>query len=109
MKKNKSVDILLPCYNEDKTIREQIKRIKKIIKSKKYNYNIVVCDNNSSDNSRKFARNEKVKVLYRKRSVLNRTADRTNSLTERESFCLLPHEPSASVPNVPLALNKKYI
>lgn len=66
MKKNKSIDILLPCYNEEKTIREQIERIKKIIKSKKYSYNIVVCDNNSNDNSRKIARDEKVKVLIEK-------------------------------------------
>ena len=59
----KKVDILLPCYNEEKVIGECINRIKKVIKKdKKYDYSIVVCDNNSSDNSYKIA-SKKAKVL----------------------------------------------
>ena len=62
----KKVDILLPCYNEEKVIGDCIDRIKKVIKKdKKYDYSIVVCDNNSSDNSYKIA-SKKAKVLVEK-------------------------------------------
>ncbi|MBQ4030461.1 MAG: glycosyltransferase family 2 protein [Bacilli bacterium] len=62
----KKVDILLPCYNEEKVIGECIDRIKKVIKKdKKYDYSIVVCDNNSNDNSYKIA-SKKAKVLVEK-------------------------------------------
>ena len=62
----KKVDILLPCYNEEKTIVECIKRIKKVLEKEKYDYQIVVCDNDSTDNSRILAKKEKVKVLVEK-------------------------------------------
>ena len=62
----KKVDILLPCYNEEKVIGECIDRIKKVIKKdKKYDYSIVVCDNNSTDKSYKIA-SRKTKVLVEK-------------------------------------------
>ena len=62
----KKVDILLPCYNEEKVIGECIDRIKKVIKKdKKYDYSIVVCDNGSNDNSYKIA-SKKAKVLVEK-------------------------------------------
>ena len=39
------VDILLPCYNEEKTIVECIKRIRKVTNKQKYDYSIIVSDN----------------------------------------------------------------
>ncbi len=62
MKRN-SVDILLPCFNEEKTIGTCIKRIKKVMDKTNYNYHIIVCDNNSSDKSRDISLKEKVKVI----------------------------------------------
>ncbi len=60
----KKVDILLPCYNEEKVIGECINRIKKVIKKdKRYDYSIVVCDNNSDDKSREITSKKRVKVL----------------------------------------------
>lgn len=63
---NKKIDILLPCLNEKSTIGECIKRINKVMKKEKYNYNIVVCDNNSTDDSRKIAKKEKTKIIIEK-------------------------------------------
>ena len=64
MIKKKKVDILLPCYNEEKTLGECIKRIHNVMnKQKKYNYNIVVCVNNSKDSSRDIAKSNNAKVL----------------------------------------------
>ena len=64
--KTRKVDILLPCYNEEKTIKECIKRIKKVISNEKDEYRIVVCDNNSTDSSVKIAKSQNVKVLIEK-------------------------------------------
>ena len=64
--KKKKVDILLPCYNEEKTIKECINRIKRVMDAEKYDYTIVICDNNSTDNSVKIAKSQKVKVLIEK-------------------------------------------
>ena len=66
MKKEKTIDILLPCYNEGKTLKECIKRIRKIMDKEKYLYNIILCDNYSSDNSRDIAKKEKCDVLIEK-------------------------------------------
>ena len=64
--KRKKVDILLPCYNEEKTIKECIDRIKEVMNKEEYDYSIVVCDNNSTDKSVKIAKNQKAKVLIEK-------------------------------------------
>ena len=55
----KKVDILLPCYNESLTLSKCIKRIKNVMDKEKYDYSIIVCDNNSSDKSRLIAKREK--------------------------------------------------
>lgn len=61
--KRKSVDILLPCFNEEKTISTCIKRIRKVMDKTNYNYHIIVCDNNSFDKSREMSLKEKAKVI----------------------------------------------
>ena len=53
----KSVTILLPCLNEEKTLDECIKEIKLYIKTLPYKFSILVCDNidfNSSFEFNKF-------------------------------------------------------
>ena len=60
------VDILLPCYNEEKTIAECIKRIRKVMNKQKYDYSIIVCDNYSSDKSRIIAKKEGAIVIVEK-------------------------------------------
>lgn len=62
----KKVDILLPCYNEELTIVKCIKRIKKVMDKERYDYRIVVCDNNSSDKSKSLAKKEGVLVITEK-------------------------------------------
>ena len=62
-----SVDILLPCFNEEKTIGESIKRIHQVMKkNKEYHYSIVVCDNNSTDHSRDIASKKDAIVIIEK-------------------------------------------
>ncbi len=59
----KKVAVLIPCYNESKTIEKVIKDFKKNLKD---SY-IYVYDNNSTDNSDKIAKANKAIVRYEKR------------------------------------------
>ena len=63
----KTVSILLPCLNEEKTLEKCIKSISKNMKKTKYDWDIIVCDNNSTDSSRKIAKKNNVKVVVEKR------------------------------------------
>ena len=63
----KTVSILLPCLNEEKTLEKCIKSISKNMKKTKYDWEIIVCDNNSTDSSRKIAKKNNVKVVVEKR------------------------------------------
>ncbi|MBE6161402.1 MAG: glycosyltransferase family 2 protein [Firmicutes bacterium] len=58
----KDVTILLPCLNEEKTLEICIKNIKEVMDKLKYNYEILVSDNNSSDSSVKIAKKNKARV-----------------------------------------------
>ena len=57
---------MLPCLNEEETLDKCIKAIKKSMKPTKYKWNILVCDNNSTDNSVKIAKKNKVDVVIEK-------------------------------------------
>ena len=63
----KTVSILLPCLNEEKTLEKCIKSISKNMKKTKYDWEIIVCDNNSTDSSRKIAKKNNVKVIIEKK------------------------------------------
>ena len=61
--------ILIPCLNEERTLEEVIKIAKKYLKSKKLDKvsEIIVCDNNSSDNSVMIAKKCNVRVVIEKK------------------------------------------
>ena len=63
----KEVTILLPCLNEEKTLEFCIKDIKKVMDKTKYNYEILVSDNNSVDSSVKIAKKNKARVCSEKK------------------------------------------
>jgi len=70
----KKVDILLPCYNEEKTIKKCINDIEKVIsKDHNYEYQIILCDNNSNDKSRDIAKSLGIKVLIEKKKGYGNT------------------------------------
>lgn len=60
--------ILIPCLNEETTLEEVIKVAKKYLKRKKLDKvsEIIVCDNNSSDNSVSIAKKCGAKVVIEK-------------------------------------------
>ena len=52
MKENKKIAVLIPCYNESKTIEKVVKDYKKVLP----NADIYVYDNNSKDKTAEIAR-----------------------------------------------------
>ena len=54
---------ILPCLNEEKTLEHCIKEIQKCIKDKNLNAEILVSDNNSTDNSVKIAKKNGARIV----------------------------------------------
>lgn len=61
------VSVVMPCLNEEKTVGLCIKRAKLGIQKFRANGEIIVCDNGSTDNSVKFAREAGARVVIEKR------------------------------------------
>ncbi len=64
MENKPDVSVVLPCLNEETTIRECIKNIKNVFKKEDINGEIIVSDNGSTDNSVKIAKSLNVKIVY---------------------------------------------
>jgi len=60
------VSVVLPCRNEEKTIGICIDKINSVFKSQKINGEIIVSDNNSTDNSVRIAKSKGAKVVNQK-------------------------------------------
>ncbi len=66
--KNKKVTLMIPCYNEEKGIVSVMKEVKKYDhKSHGYNLDVLVIDNNSTDNTSKVAKSLGAKVVFEAR------------------------------------------
>lgn len=61
--KSISLTILIPCFNEEDTIAECIATSLKFLKDNKINGEVLVIDNNSTDNSFKIAQKTKARVI----------------------------------------------
>jgi glycosyltransferase involved in cell wall biosynthesis len=72
--KNKLLSIVTPCYNEEESISELITRIMQVIdKLPKYNFEIIVIDNSSTDNTLNVLKNysskdKRIKVIVNTRN-----------------------------------------
>ena len=62
--------IQIPCYNEERQIENSIKEIKKSLDPNKYNYEIVIIDDGSTDKTADIARKNGVtKIISLKRNI----------------------------------------
>lgn len=64
-----SVSIVIPAYNEEKTIGYVIEKTTKVMDSLGLPYEIIVVDDGSIDRTRENASNYKVKVLFNERNM----------------------------------------
>lgn len=56
--------IIMPCLNESRTLEKCIRKTRLAFKKNPANYEIIVADNGSSDNSVEIAKRNKAKVVY---------------------------------------------
>ena len=64
-KKLKKITLLIPCYNEAKGIKQVIKGIpKKKLEQLGYKIEIIVIDNNSTDNTSKIAKSLGARIIF---------------------------------------------
>ncbi|MCM8795313.1 MAG: glycosyltransferase family 2 protein [Candidatus Omnitrophica bacterium] len=61
------VSVVLPCFNEEKTIGICVEKIKDVFRREKIKGEIIIADNNSSDRSREIANSLGVKVVIEPR------------------------------------------
>lgn len=74
MMKIDNISIGIPCYNEEKNIKNSIKNCLNFIKINKIiNYEILIVDNKSTDNTVKivnlFSSNKKIKLIKNKKNI----------------------------------------
>jgi len=62
-RKNEAVSIVIPAYNEEESIRDVIIKIHEALKNARSNYEIVVVNDGSADNTSKVAKELGVKVI----------------------------------------------
>ncbi len=84
---NKKVDIVvvIPCYNEEKTIAKVIKDFRRELQEAR----IVVIDNNSSDNTRQKALNAGAEVFFEKKQGKGYAVQKSFDIFNEDIFVLV--------------------
>lgn len=65
---NKKISIVLPAYNEAESLKEAYNKITRVMKKNRYDYEIIICDDGSIDNTSKLLermnkRDKKLKAI----------------------------------------------
>lgn len=108
MKRKKLITILLPCLNEEQTLLECINNIKKSMNKSKYKdkYNILVCDNNSTDNSIKICIDNKIDYVICKEKGYGATLRNGINKAESDYIVMLDSDCSYDEKDIPKLINK---
>lgn len=73
MKNDVKISVLIPAYNERNFIREVIESVRKSFAAvEEFHYEIIVCDNNSSDDTGSIAREAGVRVVFEEHNQIAR-------------------------------------
>lgn len=67
------ISFVIPAHNEEKYLKDTIKNIKLIANKNKLEYEIIVVDNNSTDNTAHVAHNEGAKVVFQPQRSISMT------------------------------------
>jgi len=102
----KDVTILLPCLNEDVTLDKCIKQIKKVMDKSKYKYEILVCDNNSIDDSINIAKKNKVKYIVEEKKGYGNTLINGINNSNSKYIVMLDSDLSYDEKDIPLFIKE---
>ena len=70
----KTLSIIIPCYNESKNLEKLIKNIKKILEQVNFNIEVILVNNGSTDNTENklqelLKENKKIKVVNIEKNI----------------------------------------
>lgn len=104
----KIVSILLPCLNEEETLDTCIKRIKKSMKKCKYknSYELLVCDNGSTDNSIKICKKNKVEYTICDNKGYGNTLLNGINISSSKYLVMLDSDLSYDEKDIPVFIDK---
>jgi glycosyltransferase involved in cell wall biosynthesis len=85
-KNKKKISIVLPAYNEAESLPEAYKKITKVMKKNRYNYEIIVCDDGSTDKTLKIL--ERINKADKKLKVISLAKNCGKAVALQEGFNL---------------------
>lgn len=85
---NYEFTFILPCLNEEKTLKYCIDEIKKYIQENELNAEILVVDNNSTDNSKNIAIENGARIILEKKIGYG-NALRTGTINSYGKYCIM--------------------
>ncbi len=86
-----SISIIIPAYNEEKRIKKTLQRIISYLNKKKYDYEIIVVDDGSKDNTVKIAESfasKRLRVLRNKGNLGKGGSVKNGMLAARKKYLL---------------------
>ncbi|MFC1743332.1 glycosyltransferase [Candidatus Riflebacteria bacterium] len=83
------ISIIIPAFNEEKLLQKSLGSIKKacdVFQKKKLLWEIIVCDNNSSDNTAKIAKEAGARVIFEPVNQIARARNRGASIARGKNL-----------------------
>lgn len=77
MKKNKNLSIIIPVFNEEQVIADVVQGVHNVFKGKRLNYEIIVVDDGSTDDTYNIAKGMKARVIRHPYNIGNGAAVKT--------------------------------
>ena len=83
------LSIIIPAYNEEKYLPETILNLHQIFQSAAFSWELIVCDNNSSDQTSSIAKKMSAKVIHEPMNQISRARNTGASLAQGEWLLFL--------------------
>ena len=101
----KTITILLPCLNEESTLKKCIQGIKKVMNKSAYSYKILLCDNGSEDKSVTIAKKEHIDIVIEKQKGYGATLINGISSIQSDYAVMLDVDLSYNEKDIPKMLS----
>ena len=110
------ISIIIPAYNEERGIKNSLEKIKDAISKnseRNFNWEFIVCDNNSNDATAKIAEENGAKVVFEPINQISRARNKGAEIAEGEWFLFIYAdtypEPSSLADVLEVIKSNKYV
>ena len=100
--------VLLPAYNEEKSILTLIPEIDKVLKAEKFDYQIIICNDGSNDKTRDILNeNIKHKVIRNKSNIGKGASIRKGvNIASNQNLILMDGDLEIDIDEIPVLIKK---